>query len=85
MKRDLIVRSLNRRATQGTASIGPVMMPCGLGRNGMTHLKREGDGATPIGRWPILRVLYRPGRQRGLLGLGGCGPSIGSWCPGVET
>lgn len=24
--------------------------------------KREGDGATPIGCWPILRVLFRPDR-----------------------
>ncbi len=25
--------------------------------------KREGDGASPIGRWPVRRVFYRPDRS----------------------
>jgi L,D-peptidoglycan transpeptidase YkuD (ErfK/YbiS/YcfS/YnhG family) len=25
--------------------------------------KREGDGASPAGRWPLRRVLYRPDRR----------------------
>ena len=32
---------------------------CALGRGGCREDKREGDGATPIGTWPIRRVLYR--------------------------
>jgi len=35
---------------------------CATGRGGVTRAKREGDGATPIGRWPLRRVLYRPDR-----------------------
>lgn len=35
---------------------------CALGKGGRTHDKREGDGATPIGRWPLRRVFYRPDR-----------------------
>jgi L,D-peptidoglycan transpeptidase YkuD (ErfK/YbiS/YcfS/YnhG family) len=37
---------------------------CALGRSGVkTALeKQEGDGATPLGIWPMRRVLYRPDR-----------------------
>lgn len=68
MTRDLIVRSLNRRTPHGIAQIGPLTMRCGLGRSGMTHMKREGDGATPIGRWQVLRLLFRPDRRQGFFG-----------------
>jgi L,D-peptidoglycan transpeptidase YkuD (ErfK/YbiS/YcfS/YnhG family) len=37
---------------------------CALGRGGVTPAadKREGDGKSPLGAWPIRRVLYRPDR-----------------------
>lgn len=35
---------------------------CALGRGGVRLDKREGDGATPVGRFPILAVRYRPDR-----------------------
>ncbi len=37
---------------------------CALGRSGViaAELKREGDGASPLGVWPIQRVLYRSDR-----------------------
>ncbi|MQX35343.1 L,D-transpeptidase family protein [Roseospira navarrensis] len=35
---------------------------CALGRAGVTADKREGDGATPLGAWPLRRVFYRPDR-----------------------
>lgn len=35
---------------------------CAVGRSGLTSAKREGDGATPVGIWPLRRVLYRPDR-----------------------
>jgi L,D-peptidoglycan transpeptidase YkuD (ErfK/YbiS/YcfS/YnhG family) len=37
---------------------------CALGPAGVVAggAKREGDGATPAGRWPMRRVLYRPDR-----------------------
>jgi len=39
-------------------------VPCALGRSGVIAAahKREGDGASPLGVWPILRVLYRADR-----------------------
>ena len=37
---------------------------CALGRSGVTPsaAKREGDGASPIGIWPMRQVLWRPDR-----------------------
>lgn len=35
---------------------------CALGRGGVRAVKREGDGATPVGRYPLRRVLWRPDR-----------------------
>jgi L,D-peptidoglycan transpeptidase YkuD (ErfK/YbiS/YcfS/YnhG family) len=37
---------------------------CALGRAGVTaaDAKREGDGASPAGVWPLRRVLWRPDR-----------------------
>lgn len=37
---------------------------CVLGRSGAVDaaIKREGDGATPLGAWPIRGVYYRPDR-----------------------
>ncbi len=33
-----------------------------IGRAGLTADKHEGDGASPIGIWPMRQVLYRPDR-----------------------
>ncbi|MDF1748140.1 MAG: L,D-transpeptidase family protein [Alphaproteobacteria bacterium] len=40
-------------------------VPCSMGRSGLISApdKREGDGATPIGRWRLLQVYYRPDRM----------------------
>lgn len=35
---------------------------CALGRGGVSRDKREGDRATPVGSFPIRRILYRPER-----------------------
>jgi len=47
----------------GTARFGASLFRCALGRGGLSEAKREGDGATPIGAWPLRRVLYRPDRM----------------------
>ena len=46
----------------GWLSAGPLWLACALGRGGRRALKCEGDGATPIGAWPMRRVLYRADR-----------------------
>lgn len=39
-----------------------VAIPCAIGRSGVCTAadKREGDGCTPLGSWPIRTVLFRP-------------------------
>ncbi len=56
----IVVRALNAGAARGTVAFGPLRFPCALGRSGIKALKREGDGATPRGRFALRRVLYRP-------------------------
>ena len=38
------------------------IQPCAIGRGGVGAKRGEGDGITPVGRWPVRRVLYRPDR-----------------------
>lgn len=56
------VRALPGNPTRGTLSIGASIYPCALGRSGISHRKREGDGATPAGSLPLIAVLYRTDR-----------------------
>ncbi len=42
--------------------LGRRLLPCAVGRGGITADKREGDGATPLGRHRIVGLLYRPDR-----------------------
>ena len=55
---------------------------CALGRTGVSAEKREGDGATPLGRFTLSQAFYRPDRepapQTGLP-LRALGPEDG-WC-----
>jgi L,D-peptidoglycan transpeptidase YkuD (ErfK/YbiS/YcfS/YnhG family) len=46
---------------RGRIEAGALRLPCALGRGGVTHAKREGDGATPAGRFLLRRVWLRPG------------------------
>lgn len=56
---DLVVDSGARTIT---THLG--ILPCAIGRGGTVaaDAKREGDGATPRGRWPIRSALLRPDR-----------------------
>lgn len=49
---------------QGLMRHGDIELPCLIGKGGAiaAEAKREGDGATPCGRWPIRAVLLRPDR-----------------------
>lgn len=48
----------------GTLTLGDWSCPCVIGKGGLIAAadKREGDGATPLGDWPIRGALLRPGR-----------------------
>jgi len=39
------------------------LIPCSIGRGGIRVDKREGDGATPVGRHRITGLYYRPDRM----------------------
>jgi len=60
--RQLIVRSRGAAQRCGVLFLGMLTVPCALGRGGITAFKREGDGATPRGRFDLRRVLYRSGQ-----------------------
>lgn len=49
-------------AAEGHLQFGAGMLRCALGAAGCRTRKREGDGATPIGRWRVREVLYRADR-----------------------
>ena len=38
------------------------LIPCAIGKSGISSTKREGDGATPVGMHRIVGMLYRPDR-----------------------
>ncbi len=66
----LLVRRLSARATAGWLVFGGLRMRCALGRGGIRAGKREGDGATPFGRFRVHEVLYNPRRvQRPVTGV----------------
>jgi L,D-peptidoglycan transpeptidase YkuD (ErfK/YbiS/YcfS/YnhG family) len=47
---------------RGVARWGERRFRCALGRGGVAHRKREGDGATPVGAWAMRELLFRPDR-----------------------
>jgi len=46
----------------GMCTWGDRRVRCALGRTGVRAEKREGDGATPAGVFPLRSVMYRPDR-----------------------
>jgi L,D-peptidoglycan transpeptidase YkuD (ErfK/YbiS/YcfS/YnhG family) len=48
--------------TRGILTVGRQAVPVALGRAGVRANKREGDGATPRGRFRPLRCWWRPDR-----------------------
>jgi len=48
----------------GLLHAGDRVIRCSIGRGGLIAAvdKREGDGATPIGTWPVRAVVLRPDR-----------------------
>jgi L,D-peptidoglycan transpeptidase YkuD (ErfK/YbiS/YcfS/YnhG family) len=57
---DIRSRPANRR--QGWLAAGPWRIPVALGRSGIKANKREGDGATPGGRYRLVRLWWRADR-----------------------
>lgn len=53
---DLIVKNHEAILNQKSYEIS-------IGKGGFTHSKREGDAATPFGKYPLRQVLYRQDRM----------------------
>lgn len=51
-------------ASEGLMYVGDLKIPCAIGRGGVIAAseKREGDGATPLGKWRMKRAFYRADR-----------------------
>jgi len=80
--RYLLVRPLPGNRSRGLINIGGVVLPCALGRGGISANKREGDGATPLARMRLISGYFRgnhrkPGPTR--LPMRRIGPDLG-WC-----
>jgi L,D-peptidoglycan transpeptidase YkuD (ErfK/YbiS/YcfS/YnhG family) len=60
--RQLFVRALSGKSSRGRLVLGSWSVPCALGQTGRKALKREGDGATPFGRFEIRQAFYRRDR-----------------------
>lgn len=73
-------------STEGVLAIGALRFPCALGRAGLVQDKREGDGGTPLGRFPLRELRYRQDRLSApetRLPLFPIAPSDG-WCDAPE-
>ena len=58
----VVVRRAPGKATEAILQYGPLRLRAALGRSGITSRKREGDGASPLGVWPVRAALLRPDR-----------------------
>lgn len=77
-----------RAGADGICGFGPRRMRCALGKGGViaADLKREGDQCSPIGRWPLRQVFYRPDRisaPNTALPIAPLTPEMG-WCDAPE-
>ena len=80
--RPIVVRRAPGRRQEARLLLGPHVYRAALGRSGIAALKREGDGATPLGRFPLRQVLFRADRgprPRATLPLHAIRSSDG-WC-----
>lgn len=68
----LRVRRSSLDHSRGFIEVGTLRIPCAIGRSGTAYRKREGDGASVIGRFGTIQVFYcydKGLRQRTLIGL----------------
>ena len=78
---------LSPAARRGVLSLGGTLNACAFGRSGIAARKREGDGATPMGRFALGRVFFRPDRgprPATALATVPLSPRLG-WCEDVSS
>jgi L,D-peptidoglycan transpeptidase YkuD (ErfK/YbiS/YcfS/YnhG family) len=55
----LRLRATRALGGRGRLHVGPHVLPCALGPAGVKRVKREGDGATPAGRFALVKAYWR--------------------------
>lgn len=62
---NLTVKTTSWTATTGTLEVNGKTYPCTLGRSGVCEPseKKEGDGKTPLGTYPLRQLIYRADRN----------------------
>ncbi len=58
----IVIRRAPGDPRQGRVALAHGVVRAALGRGGVAALKHEGDGTTPLGRFPVRAVLYRADR-----------------------
>ena len=58
----IVVRQRPGQPSKGILRWAGMTFPCALGRGGIRAIKREGDGATPLGSMRLLHGYFRNGR-----------------------
>ena len=58
-----IIVERGKAKTTGSLKWGRRRATCALGRTGIKKTKREGDGVTPVGSFPLRRLFYRADRR----------------------
>ena len=58
----IVVANIGPKRQRGLLVADGLTVCCALGRSGIAGSKREGDGATPLGRWRPVVVYYRADR-----------------------
>ena len=83
----LVVTRRPGAIASGRLQAGSVVLPCSLGRHGVTRRKREGDGKTPLGQFSLKGGFLRRDRLAtppSLLGLKPSRAGLG-WCDDVGS
>ena len=79
--------AISDSSSRGILRLGTWNYPCLLGRNGRTHLKREGDAKSPKGTFEVGMPIFRSDRVRRpktRLGSRSLRPNEG-WCDDVTS
>lgn len=81
-RQDILITPHRNKPHHAVLRFGPHRARCAIGRTGVTADKKEGDGATPTGRFALRRLWYRPDRltpPKPVFPMGIIAPKSG-WC-----
>ena len=84
--RHILVRRRPGNSSQGLLSCGGRTHVCALGKGGIKALKREGDGATPLGSMRLISGWYRHDHVRLRVAPLVLSPITGNsgWCDAIS-